>query len=300
MSFDIAGKQIYDSFIHASKMLQQEKEKLNSLNLFPVADKDTGINMYLTMKNTADHLTENGTPSQILENAYLNLLEFSHGNSGTILTLFFEGFKNKIPCSDRIGGRDLALAIENGAKTAFNGVMDPMPGTILTVAMRSAVAGISMLEITEDAGQIMKRISDEAHAALMQTPFQNLTLQPHKIVDSGALGFCLIMDGFLSGIAPELKVEPYPSLKLPDSSENRATELLYRYCTEFLIRLNQDENIELFREETQSLGKYFVITTNGSLCKVHIHTDMPEKVLSLASQYGIIKSSKVDDMLLQL
>lgn len=305
MSFEVDGKQIYNSFMHASEILQREKDKLNTLNLFPVADRDTGVNMALTIKKTADHLPDIGTPAEILEAAYLNLLEFSHGNSGTILTLFFGGFRKAIPDKNIISGRDLAEAIKNGADTAFSGIANPMPGTILSVASRSAEAGMSMLEITEDTGQIMKRICDEAHAALMQTPFQNQVLMPYQVVDSGALGFCLVMDGFLSGIAPELHVTPYPALRFPDESDSEesgsgAAELPYRYCTEFVININAGVDPEILRQEVEPLGDYFVLATSDSLCKVHIHTNIPEKILSIASKYGTVKSSKVDDMLQQL
>lgn len=300
MSFNIDGTQIYNSFISASEKLQLEKDRLNSLNVFPVADRDTGINMALTMKKTTDNLSCDGTPAQLFENAYKNLLEYSHGNSGTILALFFEGVKEKIPQIETITGADLALAFVNGAKNAYYGVLDPMPGTILTVAQQSAYSGVSMLEITEDAGKIMKRISDEAHAALMQTPFQNPVLEPYNIVDSGALGFCLIMDGFLSAIAPELKSIPYPALRLPGTVDSNAKKLIFRYCTEFVMNMRNDKTLDDLRQEIQVLGEYFVLISNESLCKVHIHTDTPEKVLSLASAYGTIKSSKIDDMLQQI
>ena len=162
-----------------------------------------------------------------------------------------------------------------------------------------------MLEITEDAGQIMKRICDEAHAALMQTPFQNQVLMPYQVVDSGALGFCLVMDGFLSGIAPELDVNPYPALRLPAESRSEGSGsdeavLPYRYCTEFVMNINAGVDPEILRQEVEPLGDYFVLATSDSLCKVHIHTNIPEKTLSIASKYGTVKSSKVDDMLQQI
>lgn len=300
MATYIEGQQIYKGFVNAAERLQYQRDRLNALNLFPVADKDTGTNMAITMKKTADHISSLGTPSQVVEDAFMNLLEFSHGNSGTILTLFFEGFKEKIPEGNQITVSDYAYAIENGAKTAFQGVLEPIPGTILTVASRSAAAGISMLEATDNVGEILKRISDESHAALMQTAFQNPALKPQKVVDSGALGFCLIMDGFLSGIAPEMEIEEYPKLKLPDSIDCVSGDLPYRFCTEFVIELKDDISLEDVRKAISPQGEYFVMTSGKSICKIHIHTNNPEKVIDDARQLGTIKSHKIDDMLKQL
>lgn len=296
MSIWINGEQMRAGFLYASENLQNQKDTLNHLNVFPVADRDTGINMKRSIERTANSLPLSGNPAQILDEAYLQLLEYAHGNSGTILTLFFEGFSAALPAGNQISGSDLALAFQKGAQTAQNAVPHPMPGTILTVASQSAEAGISMLDITEDAGVIFKRITDEAHAALLLTPLQNPVLQRFRVIDSGAYGFCLILDGFLKSFAPELPAEAYPEILLPSEEEAVPAKLSQRYCTEFVMEFLPDTDIPEFEQAIKSYGDYYLCVSNGSLCKIHIHTNSPEAVIKTASAYGSIRSRKIDDM----
>lgn len=299
MSFNIEGTQIYRGFVDGARRLSEEKDRLNALNLFPVADKDTGTNMVITMKKTAEGMNPVGTPAEVIMDAFMNLLDHSHGNSGTILTLFFEGFKDKIPEGDSISIYDFASALESGADAAYDGVPEPMAGTILTVAKKCAQAGISMLEASSNTEEILKRISDEAHASLMQTPYQNPTLTEQRVVDSGAFGFCLIIDGFVHGIAPEVEIEPFPTLKLPEETE--ALGLLpYRFCTELVLDMDNDASTDQIKSEIMPLGEYFVLSSGNGICKIHIHTNEPESVFAYAKKYGTLKSTKVDDMQAQI
>ncbi|MDY3240198.1 MAG: DAK2 domain-containing protein [Anaerovoracaceae bacterium] len=300
MSQTLNGLQFRDGFLAAARNLQLQKEMLNQLNVFPVADRDTGINMALTIKKTAEHLPDSGTPAQIMEQACFSLLEYSHGNSGTILALFFEGFTAELPQEPAVNGRQLAHAFQKGADCAWSGVAHPVAGTILSVASQSAEAGLSMTEITDDAGQIMKRITDEAHASLLLTPMQNPVLRASQIADSGALGFCLILDGFLEAFASEYPPLSYPPLKLPEAPASSDMPLTQRYCTEFVLSLHEDAEEVQLRQVLQPLGEFFLLVSQGQLCKVHIHTDVPQKVLSLASGFGTLKSKKIDDMAQQI
>lgn len=296
MSVWVNGEQIRTGFAYASENLKGQKKILNHLNVFPVADRDTGVNMTRSMERAAMALPLSGTPAQILEEAYLQLLEYAHGNSGTILTLFFEGFSAALPAREQISGRDLALAFQAGAQTAENAVPVPMAGTILTVASQSARAGISMLDVTEDAGLIFKRITDEAHSALLLTPRQNPILRKFQVIDSGAYGFCLILDGFLKSIAPELSAVPYGEIRLPSQESAAAPELLHRYCTEFVMEISPDTDMPEFEQAIKAHGSFYLCVSNGLLCKVHIHTNTPEDVIKTASGYGSIRSQKIDDM----
>lgn len=296
MSQTLNGLQFRNGFLAAARNLQQQKEMLNQLNVFPVADRDTGINMALTMIKTAEHLPVSGTPAQIMEQACFSLLEYSHGNSGTILALFFEGFTAELPKSDTVSGIQLACAFQKGADFAWSGVAHPVSGTILSVASQSAEAGLSMTEMTDDAGQIMKRITDEAHAALLLTPMQNPVLRSCQTADSGALGFCLILDGFLEAFASEYQPLSYPPLKLPEMPLSSDAPMTQRYCTEFVLSLSEDADEEQLRQMLQPLGEFFLLVSRRSLCKVHIHTNVPQEVLSLASGFGTLQSKKIDDM----
>ena len=298
MSEKINGKQFQSAMIRAAENLIEQKEMLNQLNLFPVADQDTGTNMALTLQQTAAHLPAAETPAHMMEQAGFALLEYSHGNSGTILALFFDGFAEALPESATITGKELAAAFRKGADAAWRSVEDPVTGTILSVASQSADAGISLSELLDDAGQVMKRICDEAHASLLLTPIQNPVLRESGTVDAGALGFCLLLDGFLEAFAPEYRPLSYPALQVPAEAmlQNPRTPLMQRYCIELVLQLSDDSDPALLRQTVQPLGEYFLLVQHGSLCKIHIHTNVPSEVLSASAQFGILQSQKIDDM----
>lgn len=296
MSEYINGLQLRRGILAAADMLEKYKEILNNLNVFPVADKDTGVNMYISLRKTSAGLPEAGTPSEILHAVYYNLLEYSHGNSGTILTMFFEGLSSAVPSSEVISGRDFALAFKAGADTAYSGVSSPMSGTILSVASKCAQAGVSILDFTDNTGEILLRISEEARNSLIKTAVQNPVLKPLGVVDAGAFGFCLILDGILSSIVPGAAPIDYPEyiMKGAPAPENEISSC--RYCTEAVLRMNHSDRADALREQIAPLGDCFMFIKGDSLCKLHIHTDTPEKVIETVEKYAEIVSSKVDDM----
>ena len=228
----------------------------------------------------------------------MQLLEYAHGNSGTILTLFFEGFAFGLPAgAEEVSGSQFAAAMLKGAENAMNGVDKPMAGTILPVAMQSAKAGVSLTEMTDDAAAVIDRIVQESRAALLQTAHQNPVLKPFRVVDSGAYGFCLILDAFRSSIAPELPEKPYPPFILPDTELQEESVILYRYCTEFLLEPSADADLAELETILKSMGDCCLMAGRNHLKKVHIHTQQPEQVLTLAAAYGTVRDTKVDDML---
>ncbi len=299
MSSTISHQQLRDAFSLAADHLKLHTETLNHLNLFPVADKDTGINMARSLEKTAAHLTVTGTPAQVAEDAYMQLLEYACGNSGTILTLFFEGFAYGLPAeAETISGHQLADAYMKGAENALNGVSEPMNGTILSVAMQSARAGVSLTEITDDAGQVFFRITEEAHASLMQTAQQNPLLRPYHVVDSGAYGFCLILDAFLKSFAPDCPAVPYGTLHLPDAlhSQELEQELLQRFCVELVFEPFDCADLNLLDSQLHGLGDCYLHAGTSQLRKIHIHTNEPDRVYQIVSEFGTVRTQKTDDM----
>ncbi|MBR4411847.1 MAG: DAK2 domain-containing protein [Firmicutes bacterium] len=298
MAFYINGNHLKAAFTEAAFRLKNEKDTLNKLNIFPVADKDTGINMALSMEKTAAHISSCGCAAEVADDAYMQLLEYAHGNSGTILTLFFEGFADGLPAdTEEVSGSQFAAAMLKGAENAMSGVEKPMSGTILSVAMQSALAGVSLSEVTDDVGEVICRITEEARSALLQTAHQNPVLKPFRVIDSGAYGFCLILDAFRSSVAPDQPEMPYPPFILPDTELQEENSFLYRYCTEFLLEPSADADLSELETALKSMGDCFLMAGKEPLKKVHIHTEQPEQVLTLASAYGTVRGTKVDDML---
>ena len=297
MSYYINGRQMREAFHLAAERLQKEEKRLNELNLFPVADRDTGINMVLSMTKTSKALRADGTPFEIAEDAYLQLLEYGHGNSGNILTLFFEGFAYALPAdATEISGVQLAYAFQKGAENAVCGIADPKTGTILSVAQQSAEAGISLAEVCEDAGRVFQRITEESHAALLLTPLQNPVLRPFHVVDAGAFGFCLMLDGFLSSFKPEASIPSYSDLQLPDGPSAEETEPSYPFCTEFLLETFPSADRNALEAKLRRMGDCFICAGTETLCKIHIHTSCPDQVLETAEVFGTVRRRKIEDM----
>lgn len=325
MSVVLNGTQLCCGYIYAAEYLEEKKEILNKLNLFPVADRDTGVNMCRSLRKVADYMTEHlkntnqsieTSPAEVAEMAYMQFLEHARGNSGTILTLFFEGFSAGIPADTHdLTGLQLASAFLKGAENAMENVPDPVNGTILSVALQSAKAGVSIAEIKNDAAAVLHRIVDEACAALMQTANQNPVLRPYKVIDSGAYGFCLILEGFLKAAAdidifeskPLSNLHDIDALTCPsesadsvDSAVSADSQLQYRYCTEFVLVPFENADMDKLSSSLEPMGDHFLHVSNSQFFKVHIHTNEPEEVFRKSSAYGTLRSQKVDDMLAQL
>ncbi|NLD18966.1 MAG: DAK2 domain-containing protein [Clostridiales bacterium] len=293
----IGAEQVRNGLRFALRNLKSEKDNLNALNLYPVADKDTGTNLVHSMSLTLDNLPQEDSASAVFKDVSDLLLEYAYGSSGTILNLFFEGFAEGLQDKEYLSGTDLARAFDAGVQRAVYGVEKPENGTILSVGRQSAEAGLSVLEITEDASVVWKRITEEGHAALQLTPTQNPRLKGSGVMDSGAYGLCLILDGFLESFEPEAVKIPYPDLIFPDSKKNgESGGALYRYCTEFVVRLGDIAALEEIKGSIAELGNCFLCASNGDSVKVHIHTNKPEEVLELASKIGKLHSQKIDDM----
>lgn len=331
MSVVLNGTQLRCGYINAAECLEEKKEILNKLNLFPVADRDTGVNMCRSLRKVADYLAEESeassetetSPAEVAEMAYMQLLEHALGNSGTILTLFFEGFSAGIPAdAPTLTGLQLANAFLKGAENTMENVPDPVNGTILSVALQSAKAGVSIAEIKNDAAAVLHRIVDEAYAALMQTANQNPVLRPYKVADSGAYGFCLILEGFLKAVSDNDISESKPLPILPDIDALTCTadsadsagsagsqlqnqqlqdqQLQYRYCTEFVLVPFENADMDKLASILEPMGDHFLHVSNSQFFKVHIHTNEPDEVFRKSSAYGTLRSKKVDDMLAQL
>ena len=281
------------------RLLEENRERLNKLNYFPVADKDTGTNMALSMRKAMEYVLSCGcghTPLELLEAYYDGLLEYGHGNSGTILTMFAEGFFEFIPAGKTVSGKDLAVAVSGAAAHAKDGVARVKDGTMLSVTADAARAGLSIAELTDDPAVIWHRICEEAHAALKMTAVRNSVLRQYGIVDSGALGMCLILDGLHSVLLPGEDIPPYDISETPVTSGAAPEELKYPYCTELLIEKNPSANAGELEKNCAPFGDCLLCVENAGKIKIHIHTDVPQRIKQFASQYGTLIAEKIEDM----
>ncbi|MCB5121139.1 DAK2 domain-containing protein [Streptococcus mutans] len=301
----------------AATRLGKQAEYVNSLNVFPVPDGDTGTNMGMTMDNGAKEVSDKpastvGEVGQILSKG---LLMGARGNSGVITSQLFRGFGQSIKNKEELTGKDLAQALQAGVEVAYKAVMKPVEGTILTVSRGAATAAIKKSENTDDTVEVMQAALDGAKAALAKTPDLLPVLREVGVVDSGGQGLVFIYEGFLSAltgdyiISEDFQATPANMTEMINAEHHKsvashvATEdITFGYCTEIMVALKQgptyvkDFNYENFRNYLNNLGDSLLVVNDDEIVKVHIHTEDPGLVMQEGLKYGALVKVKVDNM----
>lgn len=301
----------------AATRLGKQAEYVNSLNVFPVPDGDTGTNMGMTMDNGAKEVSDKpastvGEVGQILSKG---LLMGARGNSGVITSQLFRGFGQSIKNKEELTGKDLAQALQAGVEVAYKAVMKPVEGTILTVSRGAATAAIKKSENTDDTVEVMKAALDGAKAALAKTPDLLPVLREVGVVDSGGQGLVFIYEGFLSAltgdyiISEDFQATPANMTEMINAEHHKsvashvATEdITFGYCTEIMVALKQgptyvkDFNYENFRNYLNNLGDSLLVVNDDEIVKVHVHTEDPGLVMQEGLKYGALVKVKVDNM----
>ena len=301
----------------AATRLGKQAEYVNSLNVFPVPDGDTGTNMGMTMDNGAKAVADQtastvGEVGQILSKG---LLMGARGNSGVITSQLFRGFGQSIKDKMELDGQDLAHAFQTGVEVAYKAVMKPVEGTILTVSRGAASAAIKKAESTNDAVEVMRAALDGAKAALAKTPEMLPVLKEVGVVDSGGQGLVFIYEGFLSALKGEyiasedFQATPATMTEMINAEHHKsvaghvATEdITFGYCTEIMIGLKQgptyvkDFDYEEFQNYLSNLGDSLLVVNDDEIVKVHVHTEDPGLVMQEGLKYGALVKVKVDNM----
>ncbi|MGN4126242.1 DAK2 domain-containing protein [Lysinibacillus sphaericus] len=289
--------------------LFQNANYVDSLNVFPVPDGDTGTNMNLSMtsgaKETELQASEHiGKTAQALSKG---LLMGARGNSGVILSQLFRGFGKFIEKQATIDAKGFAGAFQAGVDTAYKAVMKPVEGTILTVAREAAKKGVEVADTENDIIAVMEAFTAEAKASLERTPDLLPVLKEVGVVDSGGQGLLFVYEGFLAS----LKGEPLPKKNdatlddLINAEHHRAQDFMntvdieFGYCTEIMVRFEEDKepfSEEQFRNELNPLGDSLLVISDEEIAKVHIHSEQPGAVLAMGQKYGSLIKIKVDNM----
>lgn len=301
----------------ASTRLGNQVEYVNSLNVFPVPDGDTGTNMGMTIENGAKEVADKpattvGEVGQILSKG---LLMGARGNSGVITSQLFRGFGQAIKDKEELTGQDLAHAFQSGVEVAYKAVMKPVEGTILTVSRGAATAALKKSEETDDAVEVMRAAVDGAKRALAKTPEMLPVLKEVGVVDSGGQGLVFIYEGFLSALtgdyiaSEDFKATPATMTEMINAEHHKsvaghvATEdIKFGYCTEIMVALKQgptyvkEFNYEEFQAYLSGLGDSLLVVNDDEIVKVHVHTEDPGLVLQEGLKYGSLVKVKVDNM----
>lgn len=287
--------------------LKEHVREVNELNVFPIPDGDTGDNMLMTIMGGA--IKDDGLEclSLAAERVSAGMLLSARGNSGVILSQFFEGIKNGLSGLDTAGAGALGRAFLEGTRQAYSSVMTPTEGTILTVIREASDYAVK--SETEDLEALLAAFIDEAKRSLERTPELLPVLKKAGVVDSGAAGLIYIAEGMLRGLTGEETADPlqpeHRSDELDLDAFGEDSVLEFGYCTELLLRLQsfktdiQSFDVRLISDYLSTVGDSIVAVKNGSIVKIHVHTVTPHKVLAFCQEYGEFLKVKIENMSLQ-
>ena len=294
--------------ISGALLLERYKEDINALNVFPVPDGDTGTNMSFTMKGALSQvdIAEVNGIDVMGEAISKGALKGARGNSGVILSQIFRGFYNGLKGKITIDAAELARALYSGAETAYKAVMKPREGTILTVAKAFAVACEKKAKETDDIIEVMEAGMAYGKEILAKTPEMLDVLKKAGVVDAGGEGLLLIYRGFISAMKGEEPAGDLSELQVDNKAQiyepiiDDLDEITFGYCTEFFI-INLFENVTLedidaLKTKISQLGDSIVVVGDTDLVKIHVHTDMPGKVLQYALRLGELNGIKIENM----
>lgn len=299
----------------AAAKLNQQAEFINSLNVFPVPDGDTGTNMSMSMASGAKYEREATSTAvgELAQSVAKGLLMGARGNSGVILSQIFRGFAKGCEGKTTLSTKDFVDAYANGAKTAYKAVMKPTEGTILTVVRESAQAGLNKVKETDDLEAVLAAIVAAADAALQKTPELLPVLKEVGVVDSGGQGLAFVLHAFYGALTGEEIADELPDNAQMDEMINAKhhqsaqgkldpDDIEFGYCTQMMVRIGKGKQVtqafdyETFYNYLADLGDSLLVINDDEVVKVHVHTEHPGKVLTWGQQFGDLQTVKVDNM----
>ncbi len=298
----IDGNDYKNLIINAAKCLEDNKEEINELNVFPVPDGDTGSNMSMTVANAAKELleAENMPLDETAEKTAKAMLHGARGNSGVIVSLLFRGIARGLKSSFECDGVVWAQALEQGVISAYNAVENPAEGTILTVARKCAESAKKAAEENNNFEYVLASAIESAEKALEETVNQNPVLSKAGVVDAGGMGWLLVIKAMYQALIDErqIKYEPKTSKEQKSVFNSFETEdITFAFCTEFIItKSDPDKDTSKLKKFLNNMGDSLVMIDDGEIVKAHIHTNDPHRVLGEALKYGIYETVKVENM----
>jgi len=316
----ITGAMLRKMIVSGANYLEENKEYVNQLNVFPVPDGDTGTNMSLTMKSAVKELNMCTTNDMetVCDAVSKGALKGARGNSGVILSQILKGFTSYFTNLKEIKAIDFANALIEGANVAYKAVTKPKEGTILTVIRSMADASIKIAKKTPELQEFLKQVLDIGEEALAMTPELLPVLKKAGVVDAGGRGLLIIFNGFLKIVAgdeSELKLQSdtdrigggnmgdIQSTNAELVDYNSLDDIEFAYCTEFFIinlyKKTTVADIDKLRETLMELGDSVICIGDLSLVKVHVHTNQPGIALTNALKLGELNGVKIENMLEQ-
>ncbi len=299
----INGEEYKQMLLGALMWLKEQQALIDSLNVFPVPDGDTGTNMYLTFLDSVKAVKnlDSNDVSVINETLARGALMGARGNSGVILSQLIRGFHLANKSNKDFKPKNLADSLRKASEVAYQGVLKPVEGTILTVSRKAADGAEMALKNNLDLVGVMENTIAYAREALSKTPEQLPALKDAQVVDAGGQGYLTILEGMLKGLIGD-KAFKSSELELvkPSGKKMAIEDIKFVYCTQILIDMkNQDKNISDIRNDLESYGDSLLVVGTEDIVKVHIHTNHPGVVLEYGLKLGSINDINIDNMRFQ-
>lgn len=305
----ITGEILRNAIISGANNIENNRQSVDELNVFPVPDGDTGTNMTLTIKNAAKELAivKDKTVTEVADITASGLLRGARGNSGVILSLIFRGIAKGLKGKQTANGADFAVALQSGVKSAYKAVMKPTEGTILTVIREAADAAKTAADGGEDDFVAIFEITlNAAKKALDNTPELLPVLKKAGVVDAGGCGLVTIFTGMLEYFKNGVIIASNNAKSAEKKPEKTATnaaaefegEITFTYCTEFIVQRDSKVTTspKALRSYLESIGDCVVVVDDESIIKVHVHTDNPGNALQEGLKFGMLTNMKIENM----
>lgn len=303
----IDGSLLKEMYLSGCALLNQNRESVDALNVFPVPDGDTGTNMSQTMNAAVKELNTRPftSVSDVAITAARGALKGARGNSGVVLSQIFRGFASALEGHDEMDAELLVKALRSGAQTAYKAMMKPKEGTILTVARVIAEETEKFYTGKEDVLQVFKRLMVSGEEILKRTPDMLPVLKQAGVVDSGGKGLMVIYAGFYSALTGEpVESETADAMTLPGDfvdDHEALGEITFGYCTEFIVSHPRPDlkntDVTRLRRRLERIGDCVLVISDLSVVKVHVHTNDPGKAIQMALELGELDAIKIDNML---
>ncbi len=290
---------------NGSIKLKNNHQYINDLNVFPVPDGDTGSNMQSTMMSGVKAIEdlEDAPIEKIGKALSRGLLMGARGNSGVILSQLFSGFAKTFQSLKTANAKEFIEGLKQGVKQAYSAVINPVEGTILTVAREAVEVAEKHAKDETDILDVLKVYLTEAKQSLERTPDLLPVLKESGVVDSGGAGLIEIIEGMIAALEGEIYKEERSAKKAAARSEaERDTEAEeFGYCTEFIIKIDAEKkfNRDKFIRQLNRLGDSIVVVADEEICKVHVHTMKPGDALNIGQNYGEFANLKIENMTMQ-
>lgn len=305
---NISAEQFFKMILAGADNLDLHKESVNQLNVFPVPDGDTGTNMAMTMQSAAKFIRQAETPSVggYAGKAAFGAVMGARGNSGVIFSQILTGFAKGLAGCETIDAAALVAGFNGGVQSAYKAVSNPMEGTILTVVREAAEALSAQYKKGMDILECLRIYIAAGHASLARTPELLPVLKQAGVVDAGGSGYLYVIEGMLASLEGK-EIEKREVVESGEEDLNdqfdhffaTPEDIVYPYCTEFLVRTKKsdvEEDIDVLKGMLTDLGDCMLVVGAGNTIKVHIHTDRLAKVIEAGSSLGELDDIKINNM----